>query len=240
MATFSITPIAYIYTCFPEKFGIPRQALLAPSAQGRVVLVPPFNQRDYIAGLEQVSHIWLTFIFHQHWGRACKPKVRPPRLGGNSKLGVFASRSSFRPNYLGQSVVSLDAISEESGQWVLQVSGVDMVDGTPIVDIKPYIPYADTVPHACVPYASTPPSIIPVEFTEPAQLFCAQYAPIDDVQTLIVDILQQDPRPAYQADPQRLYTLALLDMQIRWACHTGAAAHIVVLEIGEDLPKQTQ
>ncbi|MBX2809948.1 MAG: tRNA (N6-threonylcarbamoyladenosine(37)-N6)-methyltransferase TrmO [Cellvibrionaceae bacterium] len=238
MPAFTLKPIAYIKTCFPEKFGVPRQSTLVPTAKGRLILQPPFNHRDYVQGLEQVSHLWLTFIFHQHWGRACKPKVRPPRFGGNSKLGVFASRSSFRPNYLGQSVVALETINEQGGELSIQVSGVDLVDGTPIVDIKPYIPYVDCVVDATAPYAPAPPSRVPVVFAAPVEQFCRQYRGVDDLQQLLIDVLQQDPRPAYQAvASQRVYTMALLDMQVSWRCAQAEAGHyIVVLGIALSSP----
>lgn len=142
---YCLDPIAYVKSPFTEKFGTPRQSLLAPGAEAQLVLQAPYNNSDCVDGLDQVSHLWLTFIFHQHLGQPWKPKVRPPRLGGNAKLGVFATRTSFRPNYLGLSVVKLERIEIGNDSVVLHVSGVDLVDGTPIVDIKPYVPYADNI-----------------------------------------------------------------------------------------------
>lgn len=222
MKTHTLETIGVIRTCFPEKFGIPRQPLLAPSVKGVLVLTPPFNHPDCVAGLEGVSHIWLTFIFHQHIDKGWKPKVRPPRLGGNTTMGVFATRSSFRPNQLGLSVVKLDQVVVENKQVFLHLSGVDLVDGTPIVDIKPYVPYADNVVGASNDLANAKPANMPVVFSEQALLFCASYTPAMavDFQALIVEVLQQDPRPAYHDSEkkQRIYGIALLECDIQWRC----------------------
>lgn len=225
MISHTVEPIGIIKTCFPEKFGIPRQPLLAPSAKGTLVLHAPFNDPDFVSGLENVSHIWLTFIFHQHVDKGWKSKVRPPRLGGNEKMGVFATRSSFRPNHLGLSVVKLDAISNENQQLCLHLSGVDILDGTPIVDIKPYLPYADSLPAARNDFAQIIPSIKPIGFSLQAQTFCIQYAEKKqlDLKRLIIEVLQQDPRPAYHAtdvgrETGKIYGISLLDCNIRWQC----------------------
>lgn len=215
---FTLEPIAHIQTCFPEKFGIPRQSALVPAAKGQVILHPPFNQIDCFDGLEQASHIWLLFIFHQHIDQPWKPKVRPPRLGGNKKLGVFASRSSFRPNYLGQSVVALESVREEGGGVILEVAGVDLVDGTPIVDIKPYVPYADSVQGARFSYAEEPPEAIAVNFSLAAENFCCQGENGASLRQLVVQVLQQNPRPAYHRGDmsQRIYKMSLLDFTVCW------------------------
>ncbi|MFT5116779.1 MAG: tRNA-Thr(GGU) m(6)t(6)A37 methyltransferase TsaA [Kiritimatiellia bacterium] len=235
MISHTIEPIGIIKTCFPEKFGIPRQPLLVPSAKGMLVLNTPFNDPDFVSGLENVSHIWLTFIFHQHVNKGWKPKVRPPRLGGNEKMGVFATRSSFRPNHLGLSVVKLDAISNENQQLYLHLSGVDLLDGTPIVDIKPYVPYVDSLPAARNSFAQEKPIVMPVHFSLQAQDFCIQYAVKTqvDVKQLIVEVLQQDPRPAYHAtdagrETGRVYGISLLDCNIRWQCLPESEGIVVI------------
>ncbi len=214
--TYSLQPLGYIRTCFPEKFGIPRQALLATEAKGVLQLLSPFNQPDCVEGLSESSHVWLTFIFHQHLNDGWKPKVRPPRLGGNKKYGVFATRSPFRPNGLGLSAVKLDKIDVNDESVNLHFSGVDLLDGTPIVDIKPYIPYADVVPNATNFFAEEAPVIHKVIYSEQAQQFCSAYLGSLDVKCLISQILQQDPRPAYQASQQRHYKMSLLDFNIEW------------------------
>lgn len=218
--TYTIDPIGIIHTCFPEKFGIPRQPLLAPSAKGILELHAPYNDPDCVAGLEHVSHLWLSFVFHQHVDKGWKPKVRPPRLGGNQKVGVFATRSSFRPNHLGLSVVKLDAISLEKNTVRLHLSGVDLLDGTPIIDIKPYVPYADSIDGAKHAFADSTPVQLPVVFSENASIFCDEYQQKTDecLRTLIVEVLQQNPRPAYhnKKTSDKEYGMILLHYNVRW------------------------
>lgn len=163
--THSVSPIGYIRSCFMEKFAIPRQPLLAPAARGTLELLPPFDQAEALEGLEQVSHVWLLFLFHQALEDKPRLKVRPPRLGGNRSLGVFATRATHRPNGIGQSVVRLEGF--EAGR--LWLSGIDLLDGTPVLDIKPYAPYADAVADARNGIADAPPPGIAVEWSEQAR-----------------------------------------------------------------------
>ena len=232
MSGYTVTPIGYIQSCFTEKFGIPRQPLLAPSATAMLTLEPPFNHPDTVLGLESVSHIWLSFIFHRHVDTPWKEKVRPPRLGGNKKIGVFATRSSFRPNHLGLSVVKLERIDCQDQRVTLYLSGVDLLDGTPIVDIKPYVPYVDQVPHAENAFADKAPSLLTVTFHQTAQQWIdrerekmdgyygdgdEKNVHPDQLRTLIIEVLQQDPRPAYQAiDDSRVYGMTLFNKNIQW------------------------
>lgn len=233
MNHFIIEPIGYIQTCFPEKFGVPRQPSLVPSAQGVLELIAPFNDPDCVAGLEGVSHVWLTFVFHQHVDKGWKAKVRPPRLGGNEKTGVFATRSSFRPNHLGLSVVTLDSVQIDKQSVRLFFSGVDLLNHTPIIDIKPYVPYVDHVPTAVNGIASTEPTVLPVRFLPQALLFCESY--IDqhqfDIRPLITEVLQQDPRPAYhnRNTQTREYGIALRDCNVRWSCLDSDDETIIVV-----------
>jgi len=215
---YTLEPLGYIRTCFPEKFGIPRQPLLAPNAKGELLLLPPFNNSHCVEGLNESSHVWLTFIFHQHINEKWKAKVRPPRLGGNQKRGVFATRSSFRPNSLGLSAVKLDSVVIEGDEVKLFFSGVDLLDGTPIVDIKPYIPYSDSIADANNTLASLSPVICSVVFDSKAEAFCRQYKD-KELSRLIIDVLQQDPRPAYQdIDPNRYYKMRLKEVDVEWRC----------------------
>ncbi|OHC28177.1 MAG: tRNA (N6-threonylcarbamoyladenosine(37)-N6)-methyltransferase TrmO, partial [Pseudomonadales bacterium RIFCSPLOWO2_02_FULL_63_210] len=153
---YSVSPIGFVRSCFKEKFAIPRQPQLAPAARGVLELVAPFDTGEAVQGLEQVSHVWLLFVFHQALEDRPRLKVRPPRLGGNKSVGVFASRATHRPNGIGQSVVKLDAV--EPGR--LWLSGIDLLDGTPVLDIKPYVPYADSVASAYNRIADAAPRLI--------------------------------------------------------------------------------
>ncbi|MFU8770170.1 MAG: tRNA (N6-threonylcarbamoyladenosine(37)-N6)-methyltransferase TrmO, partial [Desulfotignum sp.] len=148
MVTCQFTPIATLYTCFKEKFGIPRQMNLVPAAPGRLVFDPAFSSRYAVRDLTGFSHIWLVFVFHQALDRPWSALVRPPRLGGNKKVGVFATRSPFRPNPIGMSAVKLEAVEQTAQGPVLHLSGVDILDNTPVLDIKPYLPWADAIPGA--------------------------------------------------------------------------------------------
>ena len=154
---YSFDPIGIVHSPFKEKFGIPRQPGLVPEAKARLEVLPPYDRSEAFCGLEDFSHIWVTFVFHEAICTRWQPTVRPPRLGGNRRIGVFSSRSPFRPNPIGMSVVALEGISNIEGKIELQLAGVDLLDGTPVLDIKPYIPYADSLPDArsgFVPWAA--------------------------------------------------------------------------------------
>lgn len=212
---YSVSPIGFVRSCFKEKFAIPRQPQLAPAARGVLELVPPFDQGDAVQGLEQVSHVWLLFLFHQALEDKPRLKVRPPRLGGNKSMGVFATRATHRPNGIGQSVVKLDRV-EANRLWI---SGIDLLDGTPILDIKPYVPYADSIAGARNEIASTAPVLIPVQWQpqalEQAQLHALRLQ--EPLLELIEQCLAQDPRPAYQVpSPEREYGAQLWDLDVRW------------------------
>ena len=198
-------PIAHIRSPFAEKFGVPRQPGLAPHVVAEIVFEPAYRNPECVRGIDAFSHLWLIWAFHRN-GCEWHPTVRPPRLGGNTRLGVFATRSSFRPNGLGLSAVRL--LSVEPGP-VLRVSGADLVDGTPIYDIKPYIPYADSIPDAAQGFTSTPWE--PLEVQLPPAL--PPQATPEWVQAL-QEVLAQDPRPAYQDDPDREYHLILSPLEV--------------------------
>lgn len=223
-----VSPVGILRSCFKEKFAIPRQPQLAPAARGVLELLPPFDGGEAVAGLEQVSHVWLLFLFHQALENTPRLKVRPPRLGGNQTLGVFASRATHRPNGIGQSVVKLDKV--EAGR--LWLSGIDLLDGTPVLDIKPYVPYADCQLEARNGIAAAPPELIPVEWT-PEALAQARLEGErlgEPLVALVEQCLAQDPRPAYQKpQPERRYGARLWDVDVRW--HYPEAGRIRVLEI---------
>ncbi|MDN7139402.1 tRNA (N6-threonylcarbamoyladenosine(37)-N6)-methyltransferase TrmO [Pseudomonas sp. JQ170] len=225
---YSVAPVGFVRSCFKEKFAIPRQPQLAPAARGVLELVPPFNSGDAVAGLEQVSHVWLLFLFHQALEDKPRLKVRPPRLGGNTSMGVFATRATHRPNGIGQSVVRLEKV--EAGRLLL--SGIDLLDGTPVIDIKPYVPYADAVAAATNQMASAPPEPIAVTWSDNALPQAREHALRlgEPLVELIEQCLAQDPRPAYQVPPpERVYGVKLWDVQVRW--HYPQPDQITVLEV---------
>ena len=209
---YAIRPIARIKSDFPEKFGIPRQAGIVKELEALVVFEPEYRQEEALRGLEDFSHIWLIWQFSENLREDWSPTVRPPRLGGNQRMGVFATRSPFRPNALGLSCVELKAI-ERSAEYgtVLRVGGADLMDGTPIFDIKPYIPYADCVPGAACGFAPDSGRTLEVVFSPET----AKKVPPDKLAAL-KGILENDPRPRYQHDPRREYAMDFAGLTVKF------------------------
>lgn len=206
---YEIEPIAHIRTPFPEKFGIPRQSGLVAEARGTIVFESKYRDPDALRCIETFSHLWLIWGFSEVEQDEFSPLVRPPRLGGNEKCGVFATRSPFRPNELGLSVVKLDGVEKTKGKGtVLEVSGVDLLDKTPIYDIKPYIPYADAYPEASGGFASDPDEGVLVVDCDDEIL-----ERLGDDATAVLSALARDPRPAYHHAPERVY-------EMRYGCWT--------------------
>lgn len=205
--------IARIRSQFPEKFGIPRQSGLVEALKARVVFEPEYRDPQALRGLEGFSHIWLIWQFSRSMGAGWSPTVRPPRLGGNERMGVFATRSPFRPNPMGLSCVKLEKVELSTSEGpVLWVAGADLMDGTPIYDIKPYLPYADCKPQAVGGFASAPKeATLTVDFS--AQLL--QRVP-QELREALSGVLAQDPRPTYHHDPQRVYGMAFGGLQVRF------------------------
>ena len=206
-----ITPIARFHSPFPEKFGIPRQSGLAAGLHGRIVLEPAFRDPSALRGLDGFSHLWLIWEFSGNKTRNWQPTVRPPRLGGNTRLGVFATRSPFRPNPLGLSCVRLDRIEWDTPDGpVIHVLGADLMDGTPIYDIKPYIRYADSHPDARSGFTDEV-AWEPLDILFPAQ------TPFEPEELDILrDILAQDPRPPFHDDPEKTYGMAFAGYDVRF------------------------
>lgn len=212
-----LTPVAYIQTDFPDKFGVPRQFGLVPELAGRIVFIEEYRSMDCLRGLEGFSHLWLIWGFSEVPAGKWHPTVRPPRLGGNERMGVFASRSPFRPNPLGISAVELAGIKQEEEGPVLYVRGADMTDGTPIYDIKPYITYSDSIPGAANGYAS-PPEKGRLEVDCPPELLAA--VP-EEKRSALLEVLALDPRPSYQHDPERVYGFFFGGREIRFSVEGG-------------------
>ena len=225
---FGITPIARIYTDFPEKFGIPRQSGIVEELEGKIVFEKEYRSLQAVRELDGFSHIWVIWQFSECVSKEWKPTVRPPRLGGNKRVGVFASRSPFRPNSLGLSCVKLTKIDTECEDApVLYVSGADMLDGTPIFDIKPYVPFADIKPDAAEGYtAQTKEYNIKVKFSEAA---VASF-PKEKLPALI-KLLEHDPRPSYKADEQREYAVSFAGFNVRFLANADEIEIISAEEI---------
>lgn len=198
---YAFKPIGFAQTPFTQRFGIPRQPGLVPEARGVIKLGRDPDFLHAIKGLDQFTHLWLVFVFHQHGGNKWKPTIRPPRLGGKVKMGVLASRSPHRPNPIGLSAVEIDHIdfSAKDGPEI-HVKGIDLLDGTPILDIKPYIPYADSIPLAGSGWASEEIQKTPVEFEEFAlkKILEAEANGFAGLRNLIEQLLTIDPRPGFQ------------------------------------------
>ncbi|MDR3090373.1 MAG: tRNA (N6-threonylcarbamoyladenosine(37)-N6)-methyltransferase TrmO [Desulfobulbaceae bacterium] len=212
-----LNAIGVIHSPFREKFGIPRQPGLAPSAVGEAVLVPPFDREEMLDGLGDFSHIWLVFLFHAAVACGWRARVRPPRLGGQEKVGVFASRSPHRPNHIGMSAARFLGVSRRAEGLALRVSGLDILDGSPLLDIKPYVPYSDRVTAATEGFAPTPKPALDVRMDNETDQFCRDYAGETgrNLRQLLVECLACDPRPASQRD-EREFGMRLWDVNIRF------------------------
>ncbi len=201
----TISPIGYIHTDFPDKFGVPRQSGRVDSLEAEIEFLPEYSMPEAFRGIEEFSHLWLLFDFSLSHRDTFSPTVRPPRLGGNERVGVFASRSPFRPNSIGLSSVKLTGVENRAGKGVvLKVSGADLVDKTPIYDIKPYIPYADSHPDAKGSYADVHSGdSLNVDFPDALIVNIPE-----NKRQALVDLLKDDPRPSYKEDGDRVYTMA--------------------------------
>lgn len=208
-----MTEIGRIYTDMPDKFGVPRQAGLVPELTGKIIFNKPYGSAEAFFGIEQFSHIWIIWQFCENVRDEFSPTVRPPRLNGNKRIGVFATRSSFRPNAIAMSCVKLDRVEHTKSQGtVLYVSGVDMKNDTPVLDIKPYITYTDSHPEAVQGFAQNYVDYA-LEVDFPKQLI--EKIPASK-RAGIIGILKQDPRPSYQHDSERIYAVRYLDFDVKF------------------------
>ena len=217
----TLEPIGIVRSCFGGKFGVPRQPGLCPSAWGELVFHEPFRSPQAIRGIEGFSHLWLIFGFHETAGQGWKPTVRPPRLGGNQRVGVFASRSTFRPNGLGLSLVRLEGIDTAAKDApILLLGGIDVLDGTPVYDIKPYLPYAESVPDAAAGFAGEPIPRLEVTIAPGAE---HEFEKLPErAQSLIREALSLDPRPAVRTeDSDRIFGALLCGHNVRFTVQYG-------------------
>lgn len=231
--TYNCQTIALVHSPYREKFSAPRQPGLAPTVSAQIELLPEFASPEAVRGLEGFSHIWLIFLFHQNAGQGWKPTVRPPRLGGNKRVGVFACRSPFRPNPIGLSAVKLLSIDCSGGKVILNVQGADLIDGTPILDIKPYLPYTDGIANAQGGFADRAPvAALQVVFSSTAQQQLDKASAQEPhLKNLIEETLTLDPRPAYKrgADEGREYGVLLDRFNVRWQVE-GSKAVVLAIE----------
>lgn len=213
MGEYTIRPIAYIKSDFPSKFGIPRQAGIVKELESCLVFEPEFRDPEALRGIDGFSHLWLIWQFSENLREGFSPTVRPPRLGGNERMGVFATRSPFRPNALGLSCVELERVehTEEFGT-VLRLKGADLMDGTPVYDIKPYVPYADCHPEALSGFAPNAGARLNVSFEAGTE----GKIPPDKLAALKA-VLANDPRPRYQKDPQRIYAMDFAGLDVKFS-----------------------
>lgn len=226
--------IGLIHSCFKEKFTIPRQSGLVRSAAATLELLAPYNRIEAVRGLDEFSHIWIVFLFHesnheklekntQDKHRQWNPTVRPPRLGGKERVGVFASRSPYRPNPIGMSVVKLNSVETSNGSIKLHISGVDILDKTPVLDIKPYLSYTDSVIGSFGSFADKRPEVLhKVVFSAQADKYCQlNSVHIPELKEMITQILETDPRPAFYRNyntslADREFGVYIMDFELRW------------------------
>ena len=227
MQDISIQVIARMRSDFPTKFGIPRQSGLVDSLRSTIVFEPEFRNADSLRGMEDFTHLWIIWQFSEAVRNGWSPTVRPPRLGGNTRMGVFATRSPFRPNNLGLSCVKLIGLEQTRDLGtVIHVAGADLMDGTPIFDIKPYIPYSDSHPDAAGGFTDHASDfLLNVEFPENL----LEQIPSEKRESMI-GVLSHDPRPSYQKDPNRIYGLTFAGFDIRFQVKDST---LTVLEISK-------
>jgi tRNA-Thr(GGU) m(6)t(6)A37 methyltransferase TsaA len=218
---FHFNPIGIIRSCFTEKFGIPRQPRLAAAARATLEILPPYDRDEAFTGLEAFSHLWLVFVFHGIPQGRWRPTVRPPRLGGNQRIGVFATRSGFRPNPIGISNVALEGVRRHRGKFCLELSGIDLLDRTPVLDIKPYLPYTDSIAGAKGGFAAEKPRTrLHIEFSDAARKVCNQLEKTHPgFSELVTQVLTADPRPAYidEHSERTDFGIRLYDRNVRWS-----------------------
>ncbi len=227
--TLNLTPIGIVHSCYKEKFGVPRQAGLVPHSFAEIEILPPYNRIEAWQELETSSHIWVQFIFHLNKIKEWKPKVKAPRLGGNKTIGVFATRSPIRPNPIGLSAVKLEKIHTQGEKIILSVSNTDLVDGTPVIDIKPYIPYCDRIEAASNDFADIAPTKYTVEFSETSEQKLTAY---NQLKPLIIETLQLNPSPQYiNHENDRIFGITIDQLNIKWKLISESKIEVSDIEL---------
>ncbi|NOQ80141.1 MAG: tRNA (N6-threonylcarbamoyladenosine(37)-N6)-methyltransferase TrmO [Gammaproteobacteria bacterium] len=215
---YTFDTIGIVHSCFKDKFAIPRQAGLVTAATATIELLPPYNDIEITRGLEDFSHLWLSFIFHKHVGKGWNTTVKPPRLDGKQRFGVFATRASFRPNPIGLSLVELDSIEQKNGKLLIHVKGADLMDQTPIIDIKPYVPYSDSIPDAKGGFTDhIKEQTLQIIFSPEAENDCLRAAATyPQIKDFISQLLALDHRAYYYKKIDKIYSTKVYDFDLKW------------------------
>ncbi len=231
--------LGFVKSPFKQKFGIPRQPRLVKDIVSTIVMEPEFSLLEAFKGIETFSHLWILFLFHENLASGWRPTIRPPRLGGKTKMGVFATRCTFRPNGIGQSAVKFRRIYQQSGRVYIEIEGADIMDGTPVIDIKPYITYSDSIPDATCGFAQEkPPAILPVNFSDNVLSTLKEIGKAyPSIKSLITQVLCTDPRPAYRQkefDPNS-YGIQLYEYNIKWKVEKGKVNVIEIQPLSDGI-----
>lgn len=215
---YTFDTIAIVHSCYKDKFAIPRQARLVAAATASIELLPPYNDIEILRGLEDFSHLWLSFIFHKHVDKGWNTTVKPPRLDGKQRFGVFATRASFRPNPIGLSVVEMDSIEQKNGRLLINIKGADLMDQTPVIDIKPYVPYSDSIPNAKGGFTDhIKEQKLHISFSPEAANDCQKAEKIyPQIKEFISQLLALDHRAYYYKKIEKIYSTKVYDFDLKW------------------------
>ena len=227
---YTIDEIGIIHSCYKDKFAIPRQARLVTAATASIELYPPFNEIEAVRGLEDFSHLWISFIFHRHLGKGWSSTVSPPRLNGKQRFGVFATRASFRPNPIGLSLVEIDRIEQKGAQLFIHIKGADLLDKTPVIDIKPYVPYSDSIADARGGFTDQiKEQLFDVVFSSTADKECEQASQkYPHIRLFIQQLLAIDHRPYYFKNIDKSYATRVYEYNLTWRIH-GQQVEVISL-----------
>lgn len=227
---YTFDTIGIVHSCFKDKFAIPRQAGLVSASTASIELLPPYNDIEITRGMEDFSHLWLSFIFHKHVGKGWNTTVKPPRLDGKQRFGVFATRASFRPNPIGLSVVELDSIEQKNGQLFIHINGADLMDQTPVIDIKPYVPYSDSIPGAKGGFTDQiEEQELQVVFNQEALIDCENAQKNHPhIKTFIRQLLALDHRAYYYKKIDKVYSTQVYDYDLKWTINNS---EVVVISL---------
>ena len=232
---YTIDEIGIVHSCYKDKFAIPRQARLVTAATASIELFPPYNEIEAVRGLEDFSHLWISFIFHRHINKGWSPIVKPPRLDGKQRFGVFATRASFRPNPIGLSLVEIDFIEQKGAQLFIHIKGADLLDKTPVIDIKPYVPYSDSIADAKGGFTDQiKENLFIVNFSKEADKACEQASQkYPQIRQFIQQLLAIDHRPYYFKNIEKNYSTRVYDYDLTWKI-SGEQVEVVSIHFSSE------